>query len=94
MINKISELIANCLTFSPLSGKIFVIKAADNEDMEKSKEFISKLISYNEYRYSKNNDNIYNTIEILDNNTLKEFCTNEKAKELHSIRYSNIKAIF
>lgn len=97
MINDISELIANCLTFSPLSGKIFVIKVDDNEDMEKSKKFISKLISYDEYRYSKNNDNmynVYNTIEILDNNTLKEFCTDEKAKELHSIRYSNIKAIF
>ena len=66
-----------------------------------------KLLSYIAY-FMSDEIEIYNTVypylihdnswHYLDNKTqnnfTKEFCTKEKAKELHSIRYSNIKAIF
>ncbi len=91
VIDRISVLIANCLMAYPLSKKIFVIKTNDDEAAKKLKSFISNLISYNNHRCSMAENS---NIEILDNYSINNFCSYETFKELHSLRYANIKAAF
>ena len=91
IINLISALTANCLMAYPLSKKLFVIKANDNKSSEKIKKFISSLISYNNLRYSVSKNDC---VEILEYHSINDFCKYARFKEIHSLRYANIKAIF
>lgn len=91
IIERFAVLIANCLMAYPLSKKIFVMKTIDDEATKKLKSFISNLISYNNRRYITTENR---NIEILENYSINNFCSYETFKEIHSLRYANIKAAF
>lgn len=91
IVDRLAVLIANCLMAYPLSKKIFVMKTNSDEATEKLKRFISNLISYNDRRHNPAENR---NIEILENYSINNFCSYETFKEIHSLRYANIKAVF
>lgn len=66
-------------------------RGASDEATKKLKRFICNLISYNNRRYNPAESR---NIEILENYSINNFCSYETFKELHSLRYANIKAVF